>query len=316
MTSLAGTGAPADAPGRAPEEDHARFRAALLEERLLVATGIDGLYLRSGAFEDVVAGIDRLVSAAATEASGRYYFPLVVPRRLLEQTGYLASFPNLTGTILSFEAGAAAHPALVEAVETGGEWADQLQVTDLALCSAGCHPLYPTLSGRLDSELQVEVFGQIFRHEPSIDPARMQAFRQHEVVYVGTADGALAHRDRWIGRAGALLASLGLVVEPVVANDPFFGRAGGLLAASQRDEGLKIELIATVASAERPTAIASANCHRDHFGEAFSIAWADGTPAHSACVGFGVERIALALLSAHGLDTERWPADVREQLGL
>ena len=316
MISLANAGAPVGAPSRTLEEAYGRFRCALLDKRLLVETGVDGLYVRSGAFEDVVAGIDRRVSAAATEASGRYYFPLVVPRRLLEQTGYLASFPNLTGTVVSFEAGPAAHPAFVEAVEAGREWADQLQVTDLALCSAGCHPLYPSLTGRLESELQVEVFGQIFRHEPSIDPARMQAFRQHEVVYVGTADGALAHRDRWVGRAGELLGSLGLVVEPVVANDPFFGRAGGLLAASQRDEGLKIELTATVASAERPTAIASANCHRDHFGEAFSIALTDGTPAHSACVGFGVERIALALLSAHGLDTARWPADVREQLGL
>ena len=316
MGALASTDAPPGASGGTAEAAHARFRDALLSARLLIDGGVDGLYLRSGTFEDVVAGIDRLVSETAVEAEERWYFPLVVPRRLLEQTGYIRSFPNLTGTVVSFQAGEAGYPALAQAVEDGQEWADQLEATDLALCSAGCHPLYPSLAGTAPGERQVEAFGQIFRHEPSIDPARMQAFRQHEVVYVGSADGAMAHRDRWVERGLALLGGLGLEVEAVVANDPFFGRAGGILAAGQREEGLKLELTAAVASADHPTAIASANCHREHFGEAFGIAGPDGGPAHSACVGFGVERITLALLAAHGLDPARWPASVRGRLGL
>lgn len=301
----------------APERAYARFRQALLEARLLVATGVDGLYLRSGDFEGLVAGIDRLVSeAAAGEVAGRLHCPPVVPRVLLERTAYLRSFPDLAGAVTSFGGGEPAFPALLAALDAGAEWSGQLEATDLALCSAGCHPLYPTLSGVLEGERRVEVFAQIFRHEPSIDPARMQSFRQHEVVYVGGAEGAEAHRDRWVERAVALLSALGLAVEPVVANDPFFGRAGAIMAAGQRDDALKVELVATVASAARPTAIASANCHRDHFGVAFGISLPGGAPAHSACFGFGVERVALALLAAHGLDLDRWPVSVRERLGL
>lgn len=298
-------------------EEHAAFRAALLEARLLVETGVDGLYLRSDRFEAVVAGIDRLVTeAAAGEVGERLHFPLVVPRSLLERTDYLRSFPDLAGAVTSFLGGEGDHAALLETMAEGTEWAGHLAPTDLALCSAGCHPLYPSLAGRLDGARRVEVFGQIFRHEPSIDPARMQAFRQHEVVYVGDPEGARAHRDRWVARAEALLEGLGLAVEPVVANDPFFGRAGAILAADQREEALKIELVATVAAASKPTPIASANCHRDHFGVAFAITAPSGEPAHSACVGFGVERITLALLRAHGLDLGAWPAPVRERLGL
>ena len=41
---------------------------------------------------------------------------------------------------------------------------------------------------------------------------------------------------------------------------------------------------------------------------------AQGAVAHSACVGFGMERIALALLKTHGLQTDSWPIAVRQLL--
>ena len=41
---------------------------------------------------------------------------------------------------------------------------------------------------------------------------------------------------------------------------------------------------------------------------------ADGEVAHTACVGFGMERVALALFKHHGLDVKAWPAPVRKAL--
>jgi hypothetical protein len=67
-------------------------------------------------------------------------------------------------------------------------------------------------------------------------------------------------------------------------------------------------------SADAPTAIGSANCHRDHFGATFDITTADGEVAHSACFGVGVDRMALALLRRHGFDPDSWPSAVRSQL--
>jgi seryl-tRNA synthetase len=58
----------------------------------------------------------------------------------------------------------------------------------------------------------------------------------------------------------------------------------------------------------------SANCHRDHFGLPFGIETDSGEVAHSACVAFGVDRIAVALLARHGLDPADWPGPVRAQL--
>jgi seryl-tRNA synthetase len=65
-----------------------------------------------------------------------------------------------------------------------------------------------------------------------------------------------------------------------------------------------------------PTAVASFNYHQDHFASTYGIQLADGSVAHTACLGFGLERISLALLRAHGLDVSDWPAEVREELEL
>lgn len=236
---------------------------------------------------------------------------------LLERTDYVRSFPDLLGSVNVFVGREREHAALLDAVEAGEDWSGFLRPTGLALCSAACHPLYPTQSGTLPKGGRTfEIFGQCFRHEPSVDPARMQVFRQHEFVYLGGAEEALAHRERWVERALAIHRSFGLEVEAVVANDPFFGRVGGLLATSQREQVLKIEIVSPICSTEQPTAITSANCHLEHFGHEFGITTSDGDTAHTVCVGFGVERIALALLRTHGLESEVWPLEVREALGL
>ena len=162
----------------------------------------------------------------------------------------------------------------------------------------------------------VDLMAFVFRHEPSDDPARMQIFRQREYVRLGTQQQALAHRDEWLTRAEKLLVSVGLDVTPVVANDPFFGRGGRVMKATQREQELKYELVVPITSREKPTAVTSCNYHVDHFGAAFDIRTADGDVAHTACVGFGYERIALALFNTHGMDPDLWPRDVKRVLEL
>jgi seryl-tRNA synthetase len=86
-----------------------------------------------------------------------------------------------------------------------------------------------------------------------------------------------------------------------------------MLAASQRQQELKFEILVPIAGPE-PTAVASFNYHREHFAETYGIELAGGGVAHTACLGFGHERIVLALLRTHGLDPAGWPAAVREEL--
>ncbi|MGD0748794.1 MAG: amino acid--[acyl-carrier-protein] ligase [Acidimicrobiales bacterium] len=296
--------------------DAGLFRDELVAAGLLVLTGTDGIYGRSSVYEDIVAAVDGLaVGAALAEGAVSYRFPPVMPRQVFEQTGYLSSFPDLMGSVSTFTGNNADHRKLMDVAQAGGDWTALLQAAGANLCPAACHPLYPTLAGTLpEGGRRFDVAGWCYRHEPSVDPARMQAFRMHELVYVGDAAGATEHRDRWLQLGVDVLASLGLEVQTVVANDPFFGRVGRILADNQRAETLKFEIVTPISSAEHPTAIGSSNCHLDHFGEPFGIETADGGVAHSCCFGFGLDRITLALLRTHGMDPGDWPAAARDRL--
>ena len=303
----------ADAPS---PDGVAAFRGALLDAGLLVATPSPGVYHRGFEFERIVAGIDACVADAATHPQWRrLVLSPVQPMSNLEHSGYVTSFPNLIGIVSSFEGGEAQVPEILTTVDEGGDWTELTAASGLALCSAACHGVYPLLVGddAVRDGVRCEVSAWCFRHEPSDDPARLQTFRMHEYVYVGEPGAALAHRDEWLERGRALFESLGLEVGVVAANDPFFGRAGRLLAANQREKELKYELVAPISSAI-PGAIGSANYHEDHFGAAYSLHTRDGEPAHSACIGFGLDRVAVALLLRHGVDVSRWPSSVQAAL--
>jgi seryl-tRNA synthetase len=71
-----------------------------------------------------------------------------------------------------------------------------------------------------------------------------------------------------------------------------------------------------VHSTDRPTACMSFNYHQDHFGLTWDMQNAAGEPAHTGCVAFGMDRLAVAMFATHGLDIAAWPASVREALEL
>jgi seryl-tRNA synthetase len=123
-------------------------------------------------------------------------------------------------------------------------------------------------------------------------------------------------RARWIERAQGIADQLGLTHRIAGASDPFFGRVGKIMAVSQIEQALKLELLIPVRSAEDPTACMSFNCHRDHFGAAWGLRTADGAVAHTGCVAFGIDRLALALFVQHGREPAKWPSAVREALSL
>jgi len=186
------------------------------------------------------------------------------------------------------------------------------------LTPAVCHPLYGLLSGTIPQQgLWFDVLGDSFRREPSLDPMRLQAFHMHEFVHVGTPESAKAHRDGRVPAMRSMLEGLGLEIDVVSANDPFFGRVGRILARNQVEASLKYEFVTPVyGDAGDPTAIGSANLHEDHFGASFAISTADGEVAHSACVAYGLERVTIALFAAHGTDPGSWPVGVRRALAL
>jgi seryl-tRNA synthetase len=303
------------ATGTAGEQ---QFLEDLVRHRNFLPSGEPGLYGRGPVFEEVRNRFDELVTRiSAPDSPEMLRFPPFIPKRTMEKTGFLKSFPQLCGVVFSFAGKDAEALELLERANRGDDWSMHLSMTRMVLVPAACYPAYPAIALRgplPEGGVTLDLGGcYVFRNEPSGDPARLQVFHQREMVRIGEAEEVLAWRETWMNRAKNIFEQIGLSATVAVASDPFFGRGGKLLAKNQREQSLKFEVLVPISSTE-PTAVSSFNFHREHFGSAFGIQLHDGRVASSACLGFGLERVTLALFKAHGMDVHDWPAEVRHRL--
>ena len=115
-----------------------------------------------------------------------------------------------------------------------------------------------------------------------------------------------------------VLRKNGLVGEMKKGEDPFFNidddnETGRLKKIFQQRFGVKYELELLLPYQSRSIAAASYNLHLEYFSKAFGIRMeGEKDTVWSGCVGFGLERWALAFLAQHGPEENGWPKDMLE----
>ena len=243
------------------------------------------------------------------ETPDEWAAPAGVAFETLERARYFASFPqwltcasHLSGDDAGLQRIAASHAPAAMARES-------LSAAEIALPPAICYNTYAALAdSTISTPLIMTAQGTCWRHEGERVAAlrRGWAFTMREIVCVGSEPDVKEFLDRSVERVSALERTLGLECELVPASDPFFAPTARGRAALQRIKGLKHELEFRLVDGS-PLAIASFNDHETFFGEAFGISLADGSPAWSGCVAFGLERWLLATLATHGLEPIDWP---------
>lgn len=259
--------------------------------------------------------LDSLLTDIAVRQLGgyEYRYPTLLPTAALRRSGYATSFPQHVMFATHLHADLEVYQEFADAERAGGQ-----SPGILAYCRDAEHCLPPTMCYHTFRQLAdrplardtvVTARGKSFRHEGRYHAGleRLWDFTIREIVFVGSRDFARGMRTRYLSAATSLLDALDLAGTCEVAHDPFFGGPGAAQStSSQRLLALKYEARLHV-DGDRTIAVGSFNRHDQRFGDAFGITGQDGKPVHSACVGFGLERLCYAVLCQHGIDPGGWP---------
>ncbi|WP_369148947.1 hypothetical protein [Streptomyces sp. R44] len=285
-----------------------------------VPHAVDGLYrftgpgslLGTAPYARAVHRLDAYFARLAAESDAEEAVaPGTVTMDTLARAGYLASFPQhvMRVSVVRHDLRALAEAAAAGEADEGG--ASAFEPTALALPPAACLHLFAGLLGRrLDAPLHTStLLGQCGRHEAGQheNPERLWTYRLREIVTVGEPEPVAESVGRFLALLERAAVELAVPCTLEEATDPFFGDSAADLTSFQVRIRPKTELRPRHPLPTRG-ALASVNAHGAHFGQAFRIGTAAGTPAFSACVGFGLERWATALLALHGPAPENWPA--------
>lgn len=263
----------------------------------------------------------RLLDVVRAVSPVPYRFPALIDPRLMAQLSAFQYFPHTLGfvgylrrdldVLERFASDAKASDEGVDA--PGASFARPAAL----LTPAVCYHLYGYLAGQVLNEPGhvATAQGKCFRHESAnmTSLERLWEFTMREVVFVGTEQFVLAGRDTMRRLARDFFAEVGLDHHVETAHDHFFGAQYWRQSALQTAFELKLEVRASLPHKDKTLAVASYNYHQDFFGRRLNIRLTDGSVVHTACVAFGLERLAYALLSQHGLDPAKWPALLRAE---
>lgn len=285
-----------------------------LSEAGWVRPAADGAHsyhgLMSGLFHALDAEFRRQALALG---AAECRFPTLIPLSTLARAGYLDGFPHNANFVGHLPEQAGAVDAFKAGLKAG---APPSAAGDHALAPTVCYHYYASQAGRALAAGEtacVTAAAPCYRYEGKAAGGlrRLREFNMREVVCLGAPAEVLARREAMLGLLRRMLELCGLRSAVRTASDPFFVDSYAKMRVFQLSFDLKFEAQAELPYDGSWLAVGSANYHQDHFGRAFGIRLASGEPAHSACLGFGLDRWCLAVFAQHGLDPALWPAPLR-----
>jgi hypothetical protein len=259
--------------------------------------------------------------AASFDAPG-YRFPTLIPASYLERVNYFRAFPHSLSFVTHLREDLDVIDAFSQQAATGEHGLitplDSFASIQNLLSPAVCYHLYFSLADKPlpGGSLTATAVGNCFRYEAInlVSLERLWNFTMREIIFVGPKDFVLSNREVARQRMSEWFSRIGLAYRVESANDPFFIGEFRKQAAFQSAFQLKYEIRAALPFKGSTLAVGSYNYHQDFFGRSLNISLEDGSPAHTGCVAFGLERIAFAFLAQYGLDPAAWPEIVREAL--
>jgi seryl-tRNA synthetase len=286
-----------------------------LEQRGELWSNGPGLVGLRGDTLDLFLGLQsRILELAKLEAAEEWRTPAGIPLEALARADYFASFPQWLTMASHFPADERTLERIATSPDAARAVRSAPNLVIAALPPAVCYHIYHRFADRvIDSPSVIGAQGTCWRHEgEQLRPLeRGWAFTMREVVCIGSATDVGNFSERMTEATSGLAKELGLEASIEIATDPFFAPTSRGKSLLQRLRASKHELLLPL-NRENRIAAASFNNHGTFYGDSFTIELRDGSPAHSACAAFGLERWLLAFLVTHGPDRTTWPDPLLE----
>jgi seryl-tRNA synthetase len=264
----------------------------------------------------------RFLELAAHFDAQPYRFPTLMSAEKLARVDYFRAFPHSLTFATHLREDLDVINKFAESAAYEGRSLnaslDNFAKIQAMMSPAVCYHLYFSLADHPlpGGQLIATAVGTCFRYESNnlTSLERLWNFTMREVIFVGSKDFVLENRQRSREFMHRIFEELGLVYHVESANDPFFVGEFRKQAMFQNAFQLKYEIRARLPFKDSDLAVGSYNYHQDFFGRNLDITLPDGSPIHTGCTAFGLERMAYAFLAQHGLDPAGWPRVVREAL--
>lgn len=220
-----------------------------------------------------------------------YVYPIMIPMDYLKQCDYA------TARSITFFSGPDSKLPIQHAGKT-----------------AVCLHCYPHFENKVVTQpVSITTQGRCYRYEPR-DMKTMEnlwEFIMRECIYLGSAPFVRERLAEIRRLTENWMIRLGIRCRTETADDPFFADDPAVLAKTRLVKDSKYELRISIPNAS--LAAASFNFHGPHFSKAFNITDGKNYVA-TGCAGFGIERLTYAFLSHYGLQTDRWPRPIQDEV--
>jgi len=292
-------------------------------DALMTSGAIRGIHPGLFVFREPVSTLIRFLDHAVLVRIARPFgaveeaYPNCIPLTDLGATDHFASFPEhlhfLTHLIQDLDI---LDAFAADARAEGGAVRPQtprLSPVQLVHNPSTCYHCYAARRGTtIAGDVAITAIAKCHRYEAAnhADFGRLLEFSLREVIFLGSPDYVRACREKTLELVQALATDWQLAGDLLPSNDPFFTSDFAAKAGQQHRFAMKFEYRATLPGMTKMLAIMSSNLHGPTFSKTFALR-RDGGPLHTGCLGFGLERLALALIAQHGHDPQAWPAALR-----
>jgi len=248
-----------------------------------------------------------------------YLFPTTMPFETLNQSGYIKSFPHHAGFVSYGKKSFDGFSSLVNSLNSPCETNRYLGDVRNLLSPTVCYHFFQTLklSGLTSNGITVTGTSKCHRNEDAgaYGIERLNTFTMREIIFIDNPDEVKMKIKIFSDEISKILSDWGVFYRKMNATDPFFAGEMSNKRHFQALLDLKSEYKLKLPYADKWLAVSSVNYHRDSIIKSFNIS-TDNPGYHSGCIGFGLDRLAIALFSQFGIDFNFWPVNVKLSLGL